>query len=457
MEFKPSTAVKKISRRVMSTVHSSLTLTFLLTLPFNFSHAENLPKHRGYIVKIKGSQENFLQRMNRNVSNFSKKILKAHQTQNGSYLKIEESDWNSDVASFLKNDSQVEYVEPNWIIRLKNTPVENGDAKILIPPTDNLFGKQWGLQNTGKNGGIFGSSAGEDINILKAWDLTKGSEDVKVAVIDTGVDYRHPDLKDQMDVNEQELNGTKGVDDDGNGFVDDVYGYDFSNNDGDPADGHSHGTHCAGVIGASHDGKGTVGVMAKVKIIGIKFMSDRGEGESIDAIKSIDYAVLRGAKVLSNSWGGDEYSKALEEAILRAHSKGVVFVAASGNESNNNDKKPVYPASYNLPNMITVGSFSGSGSASGFSNYGMNSVHVFAPGSSIISTVPNGRYTSMSGTSMACPHVAGVVGLMVSLNPRMTPEEIRSKLIFSSKQNNKLIKKSVSNGRVDAYNALLEK
>lgn len=399
----------------------------------------------GYIVKLKNTNN-----LTVNVNSLSKigKVEKVAKTEFGTFVKVTSKSDLLQSNSLLKNPN-VEYVEPNWIIK-----VSDAKTSEALEPSDDQYKKQWGLKNTGKNGGLFGGVAGEDINAAGAWTITKGSQDIKIAVIDTGIDYRHPDLKNQMEVNALELNGKAGVDDDGNGYVDDIYGYDFANKDGDPMDGHSHGTHCAGVIGASHDGKGIAGVMGQVKLIGIKFLSDKGSGETIDAISSIEYAIKRGVNVMSNSWGGGEYSEALKEAISHANDAGIVFVAAAGNSSSNNDSRPTYPANYDVPNVITVGSYASNGAASSFSNYGVKSVHVFAPGSTILSTIPNGRYGNMSGTSMACPHVAGVVGLVLAQKPTLSPSEVRDILVSSSKQTSKLQSKSVSAGRVDAYEAL---
>lgn len=425
----------------MQAVKKSLPLALFMFATSTFATDFN-----GYIVKMK-NQQNFTSNL-KVLSQFGK-IEKVSKTDFGTFVKVSTKNDLMNSQSLAKNPN-IEYVEPNWIIKVEAPTSE------AFEPTDDQFKKQWGLKNTGRNGGLFGGTAGEDINAQKAWTITRGSQDVKVAVIDTGIDYRHPDLKNQMDVNTAELNGQAGVDDDGNGYVDDVYGYDFVNKDGDPMDGNSHGTHCAGVIGASHDGKGIAGVMGQVKLIGIKFLSDKGSGETIDAISSIQYAVKRGVHVMSNSWGGGEYSEALKEAISHANDAGIVFVAASGNSSSNNDSRPTYPANYDLPNVITVGSFAATGSASSFSNYGVKTVHVFGPGSSIVSTVPNGRYSSMSGTSMACPHVSGVVGLMLAQKPTLTPSEVRDILISTSKKTSKLQGRSVSSGRVDAYEALLK-
>lgn len=400
----------------------------------------------GYIVKIKpGSQ--FLK--SRAVSQYGQ-VTKVTATTFGTFARLETKSGFTDKAmQALANNPEIEYIEPNYIISLSSV---KGEA-----PRDAMFGKQWGMLNNGKNGGIFSPGvAGEDINVAKAWDITKGATGeavVKIAVIDTGVDYNHPDLKSQMDINSAELIGKEGVDDDMNGYIDDVYGYDFSNKDGDPADGHGHGTHCAGVIGASHNSVGVAGVMANVKIVAIKFLSDKGSGETIDAISAIDYAIKRKVQVMSNSWGGGDKEQSLLDAITAAEQAGITFVAAAGNESNNNDSMASYPANYEVSNVISVGSFTSQGAKSSFSNYGLKSVHVTAPGSTILSTYKGG-YSNLSGTSMAAPHVSGVVGLLLSKEPGLTPAQIRERLIRTSTQTTKLKSASVSGGRVDAFKAL---
>jgi subtilisin family serine protease len=289
-----------------------------------------------------------------------------------------------------------------------------------------------------------------------AWGITKGSKSIKIAVVDTGVDYTHPDLLSQMDVNTAELNGSSGIDDDGNGFIDDIYGYNFVLKNGDPQDGNGHGTHCAGIIGAAHNSIGVAGVMAEVKIVALKFLSDNGSGETIDAVAAIDYAIKRGVNVMSNSWGGGEKDQSLEEAIKAADKAGIIFVTAAGNESSDNDVVASYPANYKVPNIISVASFTIMGSKSSFSNFGINSVHVTAPGTAIFSTYKKGGYSSLSGTSVAAPFVAGIVGLMLSKNAHLTPSQIKEKLIKTSIQTSKLVNVSLSKGRVDAYKALLD-
>ncbi|EQC44979.1 peptidase, S8/S53 family [Bacteriovorax sp. BSW11_IV] len=402
----------------------------------------------GYIVKLKKGSSLLSEK-----SSLGFEKVQEFSGKTGHFAVIK-SDLDLSNKSFgeLKNHPDVEYIEPNYIYKI--SPVSADEVASLA--TDAKYGDQWALKNTGKNsGGWFSSGkAGEDVNAEKAWEISKGSRDVVVAVIDTGVDHSHNDLKNQMWTNDAELNGQPGVDDDGNGFVDDIYGYDFVNNDGDPMDDHAHGTHCAGVIGASHDGQGIMGVMANVKIMGLKFLSKSGSGETIDAIRSIEYAIQMGADVMSNSWGGGEESQALKEAIEKANEAGIIFVAAAGNSSANNDRTASFPANYDVPNVISVGAMGGNGKKASFSNYGASSVHVFAPGVNILSTVTNNRYQKMSGTSMAAPYVSGLMGLLKTEAPNMSPAEAREVLMRSTVKNGLLDRTSITEGRVDAYELL---
>lgn len=264
----------------------------------------------------------------------------------------------------------------------------------------------------------------------EAWNLTEGSRDVIVAVVDSGVDYTHPDLRNNIWVNSSEQNGLPGVDDDHNGFVDDVYGWDFANNRPNAMDDHGHGTHCAGIIGAEKNGIGTVGVSPKVRIMPLKFLNAQGSGDTLAAIGAIRYAVAMGARVISNSWGGGGYSVLLDQAIQDAVGRGVVFVAAAGNSAADNDFRPNYPASY--PNVIAVASTDEQDGLSSFSNYGTRSVLVAAPGSRILSSIPGLRWAESSGTSMATPQVAGAIALGLSLRPSAGVAQIRDALCAGS-------------------------
>lgn len=346
------------------------------------------------------------------------------------------------VAKLLSNEA-IQIAEPNFIYRTNRIP------------NDPDLGKLWGLINSGqadsnKTIGI----AGIDIGAEKAWDIQTGNQDLLISVIDTGVDYNHKDLKGNIWTNEVEANGTAGVDDDNNGYIDDIHGYDFVNKDGDPMDDHGHGSHCSGTIAAKgDDNQGIVGVAWNAKIMGVKFLSKDGSGSLEDAVEAIKYSTKMGVKIMSNSWGGGGYSEIMKEAIAEANTKGIVFTAAAGNHSGNNDETPSYPANYNVPNVISVAALDNRGRLAYFSCYGRRTVHVAAPGVNVFSSLPGG-YDSWSGTSMATPHVTGVAALLLSQEPNLTPEQVRERLIKTSKPLAGVKGKAASNGLVDAYMAL---
>lgn len=388
---------------------------------------------------------------------FEREIRLSSQTLH--ILKYDQKRDIKEVIYALKSFGEIEYIEPNYIYSIVK-PISEEEIFVSnlhkknqnYTPSDRLFSKLWGLHNTGSNSA--NGVAGADLNMLKAWDVEEGSKDVLIAVIDTGIDYNHPDLKDQMWINEAEANGTEGVDDDGNGYIDDIHGYDFANNDSDPIDGHSHGTHCAGTIGASHNDIGVAGVMKNVSFVAVKFLTDRGSGTTEGAIKSIDYATTLNVDLMSNSWGGGGKSQALEDAIRRASEKGIVFTAAAGNSSTDNDSKPHYPSNYDVENVISVAATTSADTLASFSCYGANTVHIAAPGHKILSTVKNGKYKVYSGTSMATPHVSGALGLLISHLGRLPHEELRERLLATSIPLSSLRGKTINHGRLDAYNLL---
>ncbi|MCK5282178.1 MAG: S8 family serine peptidase, partial [Nanoarchaeota archaeon] len=274
----------------------------------------------------------------------------------------------------LRKHASVEYAEPNYIV------------EAILTPNDPDFSNLYGLHNTGQTGG----KADADIDAPEAWGLQTGSSNVIVAVIDTGVDYTHEDLADNMWINPGEA-PNNGLDDDDNGLVDDYFGWDFYNNSSDPFDDHGHGTHCAGTIGAAGNNSiGVVGVNWNVKIMPLKFLSSGGSGTTADAISAIEYATLMGADIMSNSWGGGGFSQALKDIIEAANTAGILFVAAAGNNGANNDQYPHYPSSYDVPNVIAVAATDHNDDLAGFSCYGALSVDLGAPGVNIFSTVPNG-------------------------------------------------------------------
>jgi subtilisin family serine protease len=342
----------------------------------------------------------------------------------------------------LEQTGLFEYVEPDWIVHAQTLP------------TDSRFtdGTLWGLRNTGQSGG----TAGVDINAVAAWNTTTGSPNVVVAVIDSGVRYTHQDLAANMWVNPGEIAGN-GFDDDSNGYVDDIHGINAITGSGNPMDDNDHGTHVAGTIAAAaNSGGGHVGVAYGVRIMALKFLAADGSGSLSDAVECIEYATARGVKITNNSWGGGGFSQALFNAIQSANQAGSLFIAAAGNESNNSDSSPAYPASYNLPNVISVAAIDRNGALANFSNFGATSVDLAAPGVSIYSSTAtsNTSYDSFNGTSMASPHVAGVAALLLSQFPSATVQELRSRLLNTTVALPSLAGKTVTGGRVNAQAAL---
>jgi subtilisin family serine protease len=290
-----------------------------------------------------------------------------------------------------------------------------------------------------------------------AWEVTTGSPNVIVAIVDTGVYYNHTDLIDNIVVNRNEI-PHNGIDDDANGYIDDYFGYDFFARDGDPVDEHQqgHGTHCAGVLGASGDnGSGVVGINWRVGILAVRVLGADGGGSDANVAAGIQFAVHRGASIISLSLGGSSSSAVLENAIQYARDAGVLVVAASGNETENNDIFPSYPANSSLENVVAVAATDSTDRLASFSNYGANSVHVAAPGSRILSTHFADQLVTMSGTSMATPYVAGVAALMKAANPALGYRDLKWALIASSDPLTALRGKVVANGRVNAYRAVL--
>ena len=335
----------------------------------------------------------------------------------------------------------VDYAEPNYVIHINQTT-----------PNDPAFPLLWGLCNTGQMGG----TPNADIDVQRAWDISIGSEEVIVAVPDTGIDYTHDDLKMNIWINPAEIPENH-IDDDGNGYVDDTRGWNFVHDDNDPYDDHGHGTHLAGTIGAGGNNEiGVVGINWHISIMPLKFLDANGSGFVSDAIKAIGYAVQKGARVINTSWGtGSFYSQSLRDAMEEAGSGGVIFVAAAGNGGKNNDSIPYYPSSYDLPNIISVASTNQNDTLTFSSNFGANSVDLGAPGYYIYSTAPGNLYQYMSGTSMATAHVSGLAGLVLSMDPTLTETEVKDSILNSTEPTWSLYGKTTTVGRVDAYNCLL--
>lgn len=367
------------------------------------------------IVKFKGGQFR-LQALSEVKSQYGLQSIKEFRNLNIYVFKLPKDKTPHEAIAELRKRPDVEYAEPDYIYTIKATI-----------PNDPLWNNLWGLAK---------------IQAPLAWDITRGSQSVVVAVIDTGVDYNHPDLKDNM-------------------WKDPATGYYGKNcitgasNPNDPMDDNGHGTHVAGTIGAvGNNGVGVVGVNWQVKIMALKFMGSDGSGTTSDAIDCINYAIQKGAHIINASWGGYGYSQALRDAIASAKNAGILFVAAAGNEANDNDLIPLYPASYDLENIISIAATDKNDLLASFSNYGRNSVHVGAPGVDILSTVPGNVYGYSDGTSMASPHVAGLAALLKAQNPSYTWRELKCRIMKGVDPLSSLNGKTITGGRINAYKAL---
>jgi subtilisin family serine protease len=345
-----------------------------------------------------------------------------------------------------------------WLPPASIAPLWPGAAEILPAalPDDPSFAVEWGLENTGQYSG----TPGNDIGVAQAWEFTTGSRSVVVAVIDSGIDLTHPDLVANLWVNPGEIAGD-GIDNDVNGFIDDVHGWDFVDNDAVPQDGFGHGTHVAGIIGAvGNNGVGVTGVNWQVSIMALRIQDDRGAGSTSAMLAALRYATMmrrdHGVMIVAsnNSWDAPAgYSGVVEQAIREHGEAGITFVAAAGNKATDLDVTPQYPGSYDLPNVITVASLTPQGGLAASSNYGAVSVDVAAPGTVIQSTYKNGTYGLLSGTSMAAPHVTGVVALVAAAQPGITVAGIRTAILGTATPLVSLAGK-VASGRLDAFAAL---
>ena len=378
---------------------------------------------------------------------YTKAMEKAGDDQ-GVYLVTTGTDVSSAIAR-MKGEANIEYAEPNWIY---NHSVVSND-------TYYTNGSLWGMYGDATSpANQFGSQAGE------AWAAGRtGSSTVYIGIIDEGYMFTHEDLATNAGVNPKETAGN-GVDDDGNGLVDDVYGWDFANGDNTVFDGadDDHGTHVAGTIGGvGGNAKGVAGVCWNVKLLNAKFLGRNG-GTTANAIKAVDYFTnLKTAGVnivaTNNSWGGGGFSQALQDAITRADAANILFIAAAGNDGLNTETSVSYPSGYSNNNIIAVASITNTGAISSFSNYAATKVDIGAPGSGIISTVPaasKGKvissYANYSGTSMATPHVCGAAALYASSNPGSSAAQIKAAILNSAVPTPSLTGKCVTGGRLNA-------
>jgi subtilisin family serine protease/alpha-tubulin suppressor-like RCC1 family protein len=372
----------------------------------------------------------------------AKMIFKAKQSSKRLKLDtIEVSDETqlNDTIAELKKDPNVEYAQPNYKLEL------------MSEPTDERFSEQWNLKNTGQTIGGQEGISGVDINALNTWSITKGSDTVKVAIVDSGVDINHPDLEEAIYKNPKEI--LDGLDNDGNGYADDLHGWNFitdMNNVFASEEEDTHGTHIAGLISAGMNNGGIVGIAPNIKIVPLKFISGN-IGYTSDVVKAIDYCQKIGVTIANLSWGGPNLNEALRDAMANSS---ILFVVAAGNAGRSIDTNPVYPAAYDLPNMITVGSNDNKGQISTFSNFG-SKVDIASPGSSILSTLPGNKYGYMSGTSMAAPFVAGTAALLKSIDSSLGAAEIKERILNNATKSASLSGKVSTSGRLNAYAALI--
>ena len=342
-----------------------------------------------------------------------------------------------------QSDPDVEYVEPNYRV------VHEGF------PNDLRFSELWGLFNTGQTGG----APGADIDAPNAWSIITGSGNIVVAVIDSGVDYGHNDLAANMWINEAEFNGVAGVDDDANGYVDDLYGINVLNHTSNPMDDNGHGTHVAGIIGAIGDNNiGVVGVNWGVKMLACKFLNANGEGFVDGAIECLQYVRKlkdKGVNIIAtnNSWGSDGYSQALYDAINAQ--KEILFFASAGNKQIDlTGPLSHYPAKYYLPNIVAAMATDKNDGKAWFSNFGRRTVHVGAPGDYILSTLPNNNYDYMSGTSMATAHVTGLAALIKSQNANRDWIAVKNLILSGGDAIASMTEKTITGKRINAYGSL---
>ncbi len=323
--------------------------------------------------------------------------------------------------------------------------------KAEIEVKEDFYQLQWGIENVGQalyQEGI----AGMDANVKKAWSITTGNDRVLVGVLDSGIDINNVDIQSNIYVNEREIPGN-GKDDDRNGYIDDVNGWDFLHDDNsvfDSATEDAHGTYVASILGAPLDDVGMVGVCPNVTIVPLKFMSSVDGGDTSDAIEAIEYAKKIGVKIINCSWNGNNYNPELKEAMKRS---GILFVCASGNQGIDIDETPMYPACYDLNNVITVGAIDNCGNVPTYSNYGERNVDVLAPGDAILGQFPNNMYYATSGTSSAAPFVAGEAALIYSRNPRLSSGELK-KCIMQNVRKDLRYTDVKTRGRIDVYQAV---
>jgi subtilisin family serine protease len=359
--------------------------------------------------------------------------VKKHYNLNQLYLiQIPENESVIHALKRLRHFKSLDIVEPNYIRHAK------------IFPNDPLFDNQYYHRT---------------IQSQRAWDITSGSSSMQIAVIDSGIDYNHGDILNNIwkNLNEDWKHGSpehNGIDDDGDGYIDNYYGINTIDNSGNTMDILGHGTHVAGIIGAVGNNEiGIAGINFNVSLMALKIIDDEGNGTVADEIEAIEYARKNNIRIMNMSFGGYDYSE-IEKSTIES-STDILFIASAGNEKNNNDRNPLYPASYAASNMISVAASDANDDLASFSNFGIRSVDIAAPGVNILSTFPGDRYESISGTSMSAPIVTGLAGLILTSNSGLTPVQVKDRILRTSDQVQGLHDKILTGGRINAYQSLI--
>ena len=371
------------------------------------------------------------------------------------HLKLPAGMTTAQAMAAMEGDSSIEYAVPNHTYQMEDfqqvgdtlTAEQLKDAQKM--PND-LTDKMWDMHNVGQNGGTVDA----DIDAPEAWSKTTGlpnGQGPVIAIIDSGVDYTHPELTNNILVNKGEI-PDNGIDDDGDGVTDNYWGYNAYSQNGDIMDHSGHGTHVAGTIAAEgNNGTGVAGINWSASLMPIRIFNDNGSTNAAAIIRGINYATSHGARITTNSWGGGGANEAIKEAFERSS---CLHMMSAGNSGTNNDVHPHYPSDYDLPNNIAVAATDRNDQLANFSCYGEKNVDVAAPGKDILSTVPGGKYAVYSGTSMATPHVTGAVGLLLAQDPTMSNDEIKERIMSGGDKLPQLDGKVASGARLNVNGAL---
>ncbi|MDX1950650.1 MAG: S8 family serine peptidase, partial [Verrucomicrobiota bacterium] len=426
-------------------VRSFLSLLLLLICIAQISAAQKLkeerPRFRADRILIKPRENANLQEMQQVHRQGQSSVKKRFVSGKLELVELSANETVEEAIARFQASGLVEFAEPDYLLHT------------FVTPNDPSFNTQWSLNNTGQSGGLVDG----DLDAPEAWDIFNSASNIVVAVIDTGARLTHEDLAPNLWVNISEIPGN-GLDDDLNGFIDDIHGFNSINDTGSPLDDNGHGTHVAGIIAAvGNNGKGIAGVSWRSSLMILKFMDETGSGSTSDAIQCIDYARRKGAHIINCSFGSPTFSAAFESALSAARSVGIIVVAAAGNESNDNDANPVYPASYSFDNIVAVAGTSRNDLLDlSYSNFGKTTVDIAAPGTFIHSLghSADNSYVYQSGTSMAAPHVTGAIALLKAYYPDENDQQIIRRLYAAADPLPSLEGKCTTGSRLNLAKAL---